>query len=103
VEKSHPMKLSVGLPPIARRQMMQLPLQITLRHMDPSPAIEARIQQRAEELAQFFDRITSCRVVVGCSQRGGALRRTHLQSAEGPQASTVVPLGKHHPVPTEAD
>jgi cold shock CspA family protein/ribosome-associated translation inhibitor RaiA len=45
---------------------MQLPLQITFRHMDPSPALEARIRQRAEELDQFFDRITSCRVVVEC-------------------------------------
>jgi ribosome-associated translation inhibitor RaiA/cold shock CspA family protein len=48
---------------------MQLPLQITFRHMDPSPAIEARIRQRAEELDQFFDRITSCRVVVECSHK----------------------------------
>ena len=43
---------------------MQLPLQITFRHMEPSPALEARIRQRAEELDQFFDRITACRVVV---------------------------------------
>jgi ribosome-associated translation inhibitor RaiA len=34
--------------------------------MDPSPALEARIRQRAEALDQFFDRITSCRVVVEC-------------------------------------
>jgi hypothetical protein len=26
----------------------------------------------------------------------------HSESAEGPQASTVVPLGKHHLPPTEA-
>ncbi len=45
---------------------MQLPLQVTFRHMDPSPALEARIRQRAEELDQFFDRITACRVVVEC-------------------------------------
>jgi len=45
---------------------MRLPLQITFRHMDPSPALEARIRQRAEELDQFFARITSCRVVVEC-------------------------------------
>lgn len=45
---------------------MQLPLQITFRHMDPSPALEERIRHRAEELDQFFDRITSCRVVVEC-------------------------------------
>jgi ribosome-associated translation inhibitor RaiA/cold shock CspA family protein len=45
---------------------MHSPLQITFRHMDPSPALEARIRQRGEELDQFFDRITSCRVVVEC-------------------------------------
>ncbi len=45
---------------------MRLPLQITFRHMDPSPALEARIRQRAEALDQFFDRITACRVVVEC-------------------------------------
>ena len=48
---------------------MQLPLQITFRHMDPSPALEARIRERAEELDQFFDRITSCRVVVECENK----------------------------------
>ncbi len=48
---------------------MRLPLQITFRHMDPSPALEARIRRRAEELDQFFDRITACRVVVECAHR----------------------------------
>ena len=43
---------------------MQLPLQVTFRHMDPSPALEARIRQRAEDFERFYDRITSCRVVV---------------------------------------
>ena len=45
---------------------MQVPIQITFRHMDPSPALEARIRQRAQELEQFFDRITACRVTVEC-------------------------------------
>ena len=48
---------------------MQLPLQITFRHMDPSVALEARIRRRAEELDQFYDRITACRVVVECLNR----------------------------------
>ncbi len=43
---------------------MQVPLQITFRHMDPSPALEARIRQRAEELEQFSGRITACHVTV---------------------------------------
>lgn len=45
---------------------MQLPLQITFRHMETSDAVGARIRERAEELARFFDRIISCRVVVEC-------------------------------------
>ena len=45
---------------------MQLPLQITFRHMDTSEAVAARIRERAEELERFFDRIVSCRVVVEC-------------------------------------
>lgn len=53
---------------------MQLPVQITFRHMDASAALEARIRQRAEELEQFHDRITSCRVVV---------ERTHRRQQQG--------------------
>lgn len=43
---------------------MQIPLEITFRHMDPSPAIEARIRQKAAKLNQFHDHIMSCRIVV---------------------------------------
>lgn len=48
---------------------MQLPLQITFRHMEPSPALEARIRQRAEELDRFHPGIVSCRVVVEAPHR----------------------------------
>jgi ribosomal subunit interface protein len=43
---------------------MELPLQITFRHMEPSPAIEARITEHVQKLDRYHDRITSCRVVV---------------------------------------
>ncbi len=43
---------------------MQLPLQITFRHMPRSEAMEARIRELAQKLEKFYDRITSCRVVV---------------------------------------
>lgn len=43
---------------------MNLPIQVTFRHMDPSPAVEERILEEAGKLDQYFDRITSCRVVV---------------------------------------
>ena len=43
---------------------MEKPLDITFRHMDPSPAVETRIREKVEELERFFDRIVGCRVVV---------------------------------------
>lgn len=43
---------------------MQLPLQITFRHMESSPAVEARVREEAEKLDQFCEHIMSCRVVV---------------------------------------
>ena len=45
---------------------MQTPLQITFRHMGPSPALEERIRARVAELEQFFARIVSCHVTVEC-------------------------------------
>jgi ribosomal subunit interface protein len=60
---------------------MQLPLQITFRHMDSSEAVAERIRERAGELERFFDRIISCRVVVECRhprRRQGNLFRVRV-------------------------
>lgn len=43
---------------------MQRPLEIRFRQMEPSPAIEARIREKAAALERFSDRITGCRVIV---------------------------------------
>lgn len=43
---------------------MELPLQITFRHMEPSAAIEARIHEYAQKLERFYDHVVSCRVVI---------------------------------------
>jgi ribosomal subunit interface protein len=43
---------------------MILPLQITFRHMDPSPVLEARIRELAAKLEKFSEHITRCHVVV---------------------------------------
>lgn len=48
---------------------MQVPLQITFRHMTPSPAVEAQIRERAAELEKFFPAIIACRVSVESSAR----------------------------------
>ena len=43
---------------------MQIPLKITFNNMEPSPAVEAAIREKADKLEQFADAITSCRVIV---------------------------------------
>lgn len=48
---------------------MQLPLEITLRDIPHSEAVETRIREKAEKLNRFNDRIMSCRVTVESPQR----------------------------------
>jgi len=43
---------------------MQIPLQITLRGLEHSDALESHIRDKAKKLEEFFDHITSCRVLV---------------------------------------
>lgn len=43
---------------------MQIPLQITIRGIEHSDALETHIRSKADKLDEFFDRIMSCRVVV---------------------------------------
>ncbi|MDO8706720.1 MAG: HPF/RaiA family ribosome-associated protein [Sulfuricaulis sp.] len=48
---------------------MQTPLQVTLKDMPQSEAVESRIREKAEKLSRFYDRIMGCRVVVESPQR----------------------------------
>lgn len=43
---------------------MQTPLQITIRDMEHSEALETHIRDKAGKLDEFFNHIMSCRVVV---------------------------------------
>lgn len=43
---------------------MQKPLEIRFHKMETSPAVEARIREKAAEIERFSDRITNCRVTV---------------------------------------
>jgi ribosomal subunit interface protein len=47
---------------------VQVPLQITFESIGHSDAIEARVREEAEKLEQFYDRITSMRVIVARPQ-----------------------------------
>jgi cold shock CspA family protein/ribosome-associated translation inhibitor RaiA len=57
---------------------MQLPLQVSFRHMERSPALEAMIVDRATKLDKFAGHITSCRVVIDPAGR----HRLHGQQYE---------------------
>lgn len=48
---------------------MPIPLQISFRNMDPSPAVEERIRKKAAKLERFNDRIIGCTVVVEAPHR----------------------------------
>jgi ribosomal subunit interface protein len=43
---------------------MKLPVQITVRDVDASEAVETRIREKAADLERFHPSIMSCRVVV---------------------------------------
>ena len=43
--------------------------QITFHQIDASPFVRARIEERADKLVRFHDRITGCRVVVEAPHR----------------------------------
>ena len=48
---------------------MTIPVQITFRHMESSPAVETRVRELANHLGVFSDRILGCRVVVDSPHR----------------------------------
>ncbi len=48
---------------------MATPVHITFRHIEASPAVEARVRDLAHHLHVFSDRIQSCRVVVDTPHR----------------------------------
>jgi ribosome-associated translation inhibitor RaiA len=48
---------------------MRLPVQITWRDMAPSTAVGTKIREEAAKLEEFYDCITSCRVMVEIPRR----------------------------------
>lgn len=48
---------------------MQVPLEIDFRNIDRMESVEEDIRKQAEKLEEFFDRITSCRVVLEAPHR----------------------------------
>jgi cold shock CspA family protein/ribosome-associated translation inhibitor RaiA len=67
---------------------MQIPLQIAFEHIGHSDPIEARIREEAKKLEEFYERITSARVVVGRPQH-----RHHKGDLYGVRIHLSVPGG----------
>jgi len=60
---------------------MQIPVEITLRDIPHSDAVEARIREKIEKLDNFYNRIMSCRVTVESPQHRkhqGKLYSVHI-------------------------
>ena len=63
---------------------MQIPLQITIRDMEHSDALETHIRDKANKLDEYFDRIMSCRVVV---------EMPHKHHQQGKQFNVRIDIG----------
>jgi len=63
---------------------MQIPLQITIRDIEQSEALEMRIRDKAKKLDEFFNHIVSCRVVV---------EMPHKHQQQGKQFSVRIDIG----------
>ncbi len=46
-----------------------LPVQITVRDMPNSPALEDHLRKKADKLTQYYDRINHCRIVIYVPQK----------------------------------
>jgi ribosome-associated translation inhibitor RaiA/cold shock CspA family protein len=74
---------------------MILPIQVTFRHMKDSAGLKELVQKEAAKLEQFYQRITSCRVVVERPQKPESSKLYHVRIDLGlPKGELVV---KHTP------
>lgn len=63
---------------------MQIPLQITIRDIEHSEALETRIRDKAKKLDEFFEHIMSCRVVI---------EQPHKHHQQGKQFNVRIDIG----------
>ena len=79
---------------------MQVPLQITFRHMEPSSAVEARIRERCHKLEQFAEHVTSCRITIEAPHKhhhkGGLYHVTIDITLPGEKQMASRHLDQHH-------
>lgn len=85
--------------------MVQRPIRITFKGVDPSPAVEAQIKAKVETLERFFGRLIGCEVVIEHlakhSRKGNPFGvRLDLRVPGGPPIAVSHP---HHDRPDHDD
>lgn len=77
---------------------MRIPMEITFRHMEPSPALEARIREKAEKLDRFYEHVMALRVAVEAPHEHKSQGRLfHVRiDMTVPGGELVVSKGHHH-------
>jgi ribosomal subunit interface protein len=79
---------------------MTVPLQIMFQNMDPSPAIEARVSERAQRLERFGNRIVGCTVVIEAPHRHHHKGKTYTVRVDllvpGKDVHVTRSPGTHH-------
>ena len=74
---------------------MLLPVQVTFRNMKDTAGLEELVQKEAATLERFYDRISSCRVMVERPQHAESSKLYHVRIDLGlPKGELVV---KHTP------
>ena len=68
---------------------MQVSPKITLRDMEPSPALEAAVREKMGKLERFYDRIIACHVVIEAPHR-----RHHQGRLYGVRIDITLPQGQ---------
>ncbi|MHC5211702.1 MAG: HPF/RaiA family ribosome-associated protein [Planctomycetota bacterium] len=73
---------------------MQTPVQVTFKDIQPDDAVREEVWRQAEDLEHFYDRITSCRVVVAAPHRHSRTGRLHAVRVELGVPGTQLVVGR---------
>ena len=76
---------------------MRIPLRVTFRNVDHSPALESRIRELAGRLDRFSDQIVGCHVVVEAPHRHQHQGRLYEVRIELSVPESEIAIRRTHP------
>lgn len=81
---------------------MQIPLEVTFRNVEPSPAMKASVRRRVSQLEHFYGRLTGCHVTISAPhkhQHTGVQYSVHIRLLA--PGKVIVVSHEHHPAARE--